>query len=42
MYTEVKIAWKFCESLKEHALKIITYKKIKLLTKEQQKSYEKI
>ena len=33
---------KFCESLREHAMKIINFKKkkIKLLTKEQQESYE--
>ena len=33
---------KFCESLREHAMKIIKFKKkkIKLLTKEQQESYE--
>ena len=34
---------KFCESLKEHAMKIINCKtkKMNLLTKEQQESYEK-
>ena len=34
---------KFCESLRGHAMKIINYKskKTKLLTKEQQESYEK-
>ena len=32
---------KFCESLKEHAMQIINFfKKMKLLTKEQQESYE--
>ena len=33
---------KFCESLKEHAMKIINFKKVKMkfLTKEQQESYE--
>ena len=33
---------KFCESLREHAMKIINFKKkkMKLLTKEQQESYE--
>ena len=33
---------KFCESLKEHAMKMINFKKkkMKLLTKEQQESYE--
>ena len=33
---------KFCESLREHPLKIINFKKkkMKLLTKEQQKSHE--
>ena len=32
----------FCESLREHAMKIINFKKkkIKLLTKEQRESYE--
>ena len=43
MYTEVKTVWnKNCESLKEHAIKTITFKenKMKLLTKEQHESYE--
>ena len=42
MYTDIKIAGKFCESLREHAIKIINFKKekMKLLTKEQQKSNE--
>ena len=33
---------KFCEYLRHHAMKIINFKKkkIKLLTKEQQESYE--
>ena len=33
---------KFCKSLREHAAKMINFKKkkIKLLTKEQQESYE--
>ena len=31
---------KFCESLKEHAMEIINFKKVKLLPKEQQESYE--
>ena len=31
---------KFDEYLREHAMKIINFKKIKLLTKEQQDSYE--
>ena len=33
---------KFCEFLREHAIKIINFekKKVKLLTKEQQESYE--
>ena len=33
---------KFCKSLREHAMEIINFKKkkIKLLTKEQQESYE--
>ena len=36
------MAWKFCESLREHAIKIIFFekKKIRSLTKEQQESYE--
>ena len=35
---------KFCEFVKEHAMKIINFekKKMKLLTKEQQKSYENV
>ena len=35
---------KFCEFVREHAMKIINYekKKMKLLTKEQQKSYENV
>ena len=35
---------KFCESLREHAMKIINFKrkKMKLLKKEQQKSYENV
>ena len=42
MYTDVKIAWKSCESLREHTMKIISFEKtkMKLLTNEQQKSYE--
>ena len=31
---------KFCESLREHAMKITYFKKMNLLTKEQQESYE--
>ena len=31
---------KFCESLRESAMKIINFNKIKLLIKEQQQSYE--
>ena len=31
---------KICESLREHAMKIINFKKMKLLTKQQQESYE--
>ena len=32
---------KFCKSLREHAMKIITFgKKMKVSTKEQQESYE--
>ena len=43
IYIEVKIIGKiFCESLKEHAMKIINFKKKKMksLTKEQQELYE--
>ena len=42
MYTEVKIATKIREYLKRHARKIISFtkKRLELLTKEQQKSYE--
>ena len=45
MYTEEKIVMKkFCKSLREHAMKKINSikkkKKMKLLTKEQQESYE--
>ena len=45
MYIGAKIVWKyckFCEILGEHSMKIINFKKrkIKLLTKEQQESYE--
>ena len=45
IYTEVKIVFKkFCESFRENAIKIINFKnkKMKLLTKEQQKSSENI
>ena len=40
MYIEVKITC--CEYLREHAMKIINFKKkkMRLLTKEQQESYE--
>ena len=41
MHTQVKIASKsFCESLREHAIRIINFKKktMKLLTKGQQES----
>ena len=31
---------KFCELLRKHAMKIISFKKIQLLTKEQQELYE--
>ena len=31
---------KFCESLREQVMSIINYKKMNLLTKEQQQSYE--
>ena len=30
----------FCKSLRKHAMEIINFKKMKLLTKEQQESYE--
>ena len=30
----------FCEFLREHTMKIINFKQMKLLTKEQQESYE--
>ena len=43
MYTEIKIVGKtFCQSLREHSMKIINFKKkkMKLLTKEQEESYE--
>ena len=35
MYRDIKIASKFCESLREHAMKMITFKKknTRLLTK---------
>ena len=35
IYTDIKIVGKFCESLREHAIKIINFKKekMKLLTK---------
>ena len=32
----------FCESLRENAMKIITFKKMKLLAKEQKESYENL
>ena len=31
---------RFCESLREHSVKIINLKRMKLLTKEHQESYE--
>ena len=42
MYTTKNYMKKFCRSLREHAMEIINFeeKKIKLLTKEQQKSYQ--
>ena len=43
MYIEGKDCWKkYCEFLRDHAMKIINSKnnKMKLLTKEQQESYE--
>ena len=41
IYIEVKIVL-FCESLREHAIKVINFKKkiMMLLTKEEQESYE--
>ena len=45
MHTEVNDCMKmFCESLREHTLKIINFKNknMKLLTKEQQESYIKM
>ena len=42
-YLEVKILWKrFCESLRQHAMRIINFKnkKMNLLAKEQEESYE--
>ena len=44
-YTEIKIARKkFCKSLREHTIDIVKFKKkkMKLLTKEQQKSYQNV
>ena len=43
MYTEIKIVGNaFCQSLRDHSMKIINFKKkkMKLLTKEQQESYK--
>ena len=42
MYRGVDCMKKFCELLREHAMKIISFKKKKiiLLTKEEQESYE--
>ena len=40
VYRGKDCAKKFCESLREHAMKIIHLKNMKLLTKEQQESYE--
>ena len=45
MHTEVKIFWKkFCESLREHTMEIINFKKKKkmLLTEEEHESYENV
>ena len=41
-YTGKDCIKKFCESLREHSIKIINFKKkaMKLLTKEQQESYQ--
>ena len=33
---------KFCESLREHEMEILNFKKMKLSTKEQQESYENV
>ena len=33
---------KFCESLREHKMEILNFKKMKLSTKEQQESYENV
>ena len=42
MYAEVNCIKRVCEFLREHSMKIINFKKkkMKLLTKEQQESYE--
>ena len=40
MYRGKDCMKKFCESLREHAMKIINLKKMRLFTKEQQESYE--
>ena len=42
VYRDKDCMKKFCESLRQHAMKIINFKKkkIKLFTKEQQESYE--
>ena len=40
MYRGKDCMKKFCESLREHAMKIINFKKMRLFTKEQQESYE--
>ena len=42
MCTEVKTMKTFCEFLRDHAMKIISFKKkkVKLLTKDQQESYK--
>ena len=43
MYTEIKtVGNAFCQSLRDHSMKIINFKKkkMKLLTKEQEESYE--
>ena len=42
MYTEIRFMKTFCEFLRDNIMKIINFKekKVKILTKEQQKSYE--
>ena len=40
MYRGKDCMKKFCESLREHPMKIINFKKMRSFTKEQQESYE--